>query len=337
MPTSDDADQDDRSAIFYLFALLAGLLFIITLLCGVVFAIIILSPDSKFAESAVATLQIGGGNQAQDSGSGGAGDLLVNIIGASGSLAVSLTLAAIYISQNRILEKQTDIQDQQADIMRQQRLPLLGAHRSGARLHENRPDLDDSTAEDCKIKEEKHDDSGPWVSVCVENHGDEAAEQVHLACLVHFPDLDETGAPPLLPGTCAMEATDMTTDPPHGDGALMTPDSGITLLRGTPRFIQESVAGDQPAPFRAKLGKQLLKQENRVRFGFVLVYTNSMDQKLQVKLKPAYTAKPEEFSDLEMSKLTVKHLVERSGEYQIEDLINELAWEIPTEQFVPHD
>ncbi|AXR79654.1 hypothetical protein AArc1_3356 [Natrarchaeobaculum sulfurireducens] len=83
--------------------------------------------------------------------------------------------------------------------------------------------------------------------------------------------------------------------------------------------------------FCGDLQKQLLREKNRVRFGFVLIYANAMGQLFRVPLDDAYTASPDSFADLE--ELEVKHLTERTGSYEIEQLMDDLNWEIPAHAF----
>lgn len=301
--------------------------FLIVLLGAILIGYLLIAPSSSIAASLIELFQTAEGSPPNQAALGNVISLLVNGVGIAGSLAVSLALAAIYLSQNRILDQQTTIQDQQAWIMKRQHVPFLASHPDGVQLHAGRPSLETgSTAKKLEITE---GEPGTWVSAGIENHGEETAEQIQLACLIDFPDIERD--PPLYPHVCELEADGMITKPPQSEGALLPPNQGITLLRGHPRF---SLGPDQEADFAmfcGSLQEQLLEEENRVRFGFVLIYANAMGQLFKLPLDDAYTASPDSFADL--SELDVKQLAERTGPYGIEQLMDDVDWKIPSHVF----
>lgn len=252
-------------------------------------------------------------------------DFLVGIAGTTGSLGATFALAAIYLSQNRILDDQKAIQETQTKLIGHQNLPLLEVNRD-LELHDNRPDFDPESRD--IIDDTDH--PGPWASVIVENYGDEAAEQIQLVSLIHLPDSDGTK---LIAGIEPLAATRMTTQLTSDSGALVLPDGKPTFLRGRPKFGIEGNHGPQTTTFKNELLTQLYENEQRVRFGFVLIHTNSMTQPMQVKLN-AYSIKPADISGIDKDDFTMTDLQDCAGSYSIEKLIHtDLDWSLSADEF----
>jgi len=180
-------------------------------------------------------LQSSTGEQAQQGTITNARGFLVSTAGTLGSLAVSLALTGVYLSQNNIMQDQVETQTKQLRSMRQEKLPLLGVHEGGVELHDTKPVVENTDDSSLEVSD---GEEGCWASVAVENHGDEIAQQVHMACLIDFPEIADK--PPLVSGFCAMESTKTVTDSPVGNGALVSSETGLVLLRGMPRLRENT-------------------------------------------------------------------------------------------------
>jgi hypothetical protein len=337
------------------------------LLLGFIFAVIA-APDSWIVTEAtnLVTDSTQAAGQEPNPGSTGSAssplqnvlELVVAAVGAIGGLAVSSALAAIYWGQNTILGDQTEIQQQQSQIMKQSHVPFITAHERGVDLHEQKPvSIDESSG---KLKFEN--EGGSYASVVLQNHSSEAADQVQLACLLDYPDYISLDVP-RKSGVCELEVTEMATKTPRGQGALLTQTQEVTLLTGTPEFTKAFPDGKtsfcQFIPTLRKLFTEDLatcpsnsettdtKQGDRaesdaaeagggdesyVRFGFVVIYSNAVDERFKVPLADAYSVpvgafKPEE-------DITLDALETKDNGYDIEQLIKDLDWEIPEDAFV---
>jgi|AntRauMinimDraft_4_1070384.scaffolds.fasta_scaffold02054_1 hypothetical protein len=332
--SSDEKKEENNSrssSLKYVFFGGAGLLFVITILLFGVAASIIFCPDSVLSRITLSFLQSSTGEQAQQGTITNARGFLVSTAGTLGSLAVSLALTGVYLSQNNIMQDQVETQTKQLRSMRQEKLPLLGVHEGGVELHDTKPVVENTDDSSLEVSD---GEEGCWASVAVENHGDEIAQQVHMACLIDFPEIADK--PPLVSGFCAMESTKTVTDSPVGNGALVSSETGLVLLRGMPRLRENTPHGFEKTTFRDKITTQLLEEKRTVRFGFVLIYTNSMEQTFRVALS-SRTAKPENFDSYDKTDVTSDILIDRSTEYRIQRLIEESGWEMPKDVFVPHD
>lgn len=309
----------------------ASVLFLVTLILFAVATVTIFFPDCFITRYTLSLLQFSGEQQSQQGSTPNARAFLVSTAGTLGSLAVSLALFGVYLSQNDIMQNQVETQTQQLKSMRQETMPFLGVHGDGVELHDTKPIVENPDTSPLEVSD---GDDGCWISVGVENHGAQIAHQVHMACLVDFPDLEDE--PPLSPGVCALESTKTVTDSPIGKGALVSSASGLMLLRGTPRLRENTAYGSEKTTFRDKIIMQLLDKERTVRFGFILIYTNSMEQDFKVTLT-SWSAKPENFDSFDKTDVSATQLVERSTEYPTERLIEESGWEIPTDTFVAHE
>jgi len=285
-------------------------------------------------------------------------ELAVAAVGAIGGLAVSSSLAAIYWGQNTILGDQTEIQQQQSRIMKQSHVPFITASERGVELHEKKPDSIDESTGDLVFE----DGDGIYASVDVQNHSSETAAQVQLACLLDYPDhiaLDT----PRESGVCELEITEMATETPRGQGALLTQTQDMTLLTGTPEFTQvfpdgktsfcrfiptlrklltadlatspattdttdpEQTDGSGSAAAETGVG-----DEPYVRFGFVVIYSNAIDERFRVPLADAYSVPIDAFES--NNEITLDALEAKDNGYDIEQLIEDLGWEIPEDAFV---
>lgn len=336
--SNDEENSSRGSMLKYAFFGGAGILFVVTSLLFGVAALIIFCPDSVLSRVILSLLKSSTTEQAQQSTTSNPRGFLVSTAGTLGSLAVSLALTGVYLSQNDIMQdqvgamqEQVQTQTKQLRSMRQEKLPLLGVHGDGVELHDTKPVVENP--DDSPLTVSAGED-GCWASVAVENHGDEIAQQVHMACLIDFPEI--TDEPPLTSGVCAMESTKTVTDSPVGNGALVSSETGLVLLRGMPRLQEKTPHGFERTTFRDKITTQLIDEEQTVRFGFVLIYTNAMEQRFKVTLS-SRTAKPDNFDSNEKSDVTADTLMSRSTKYRTEDLIRESGWEIPDDVFVSHD
>lgn len=312
------------------FTVAAGL-FLLTVILFATAALTIFFPECSLSQFILSLLQFTGEQQSQQGSSPNARAFLVSTAGTFGSLAVSLALFGVYLSQNDIMQNQVATQTEQLKSMRQETMPFLGVDEDGVELHDAKPLVEDPENDPLAVSA---GEDGYWVSVGVENHGAQIAHQVHMACLIDFPDLD--GEPPLTPGVCAMESTKTVTDSPVGNGALVSSASGLMLLRGTPRLRDPTEDEPEETYFVPNISTQLIDNERTVRFGFVLIYTNSMEQHFKVTLT-SWTAKPENFDQYDKSEVTAEKLLQQSTTYPTDQLIEEIGWEIPTDTFVPHE
>jgi len=260
-------------------------------------------------------------------------DILVNLVGAAGSLALSAALVYIYLNQNEILDEQTTIQDQQRSfderqtkIMQGTHVPMLTAHSNGVQFHEGRPRTD---GQDSGVPEIEADEDGEqWISVLAENHGD-TAEQLQLACLVSCNVDDDEQE--VLPGVSDVEVEGMVTEPRKGKGGLLPSQAGLSLLRAEPEFSTE-INGDRTFyTFLDAIRDQIVEEENHVRFGFVLIFSNSIGGDFMLALDHAYSIQPDYF-DLK-SDITMSSLQKSRWEYPVDDLIDDIGWEIPDDVF----
>jgi hypothetical protein len=348
---------------------LAAGLFLLTLILFGLAAVTIFFPECSVTQSILSLLQSSGAKQSAQSSTPSARAFLIDTAGTFGGLALSLALFGAYISQNVIMQNQEETQtkqletmenqvethSEQIDIMedqvetqtqqlqamedqvetqtkqvksmRQETMPFLGVHGDGVELRDFKPEVENPDSNPLDVTD---GDEGTWVSVGVENLGAQIAHQVHMACLIDFPDLEDE--PPFLPGVCAMESTKTVTDSPVGKGALVSAASGLMLLRGTPYFCEDTEHGPQKAVFLPNLITQLREKERKVRFGFVLIYTNSMEQYFKTTLN-SWTAKPENFERYDLSDIFANTLIQHSSSYPTDHLIEDIAWEIPTETF----
>lgn len=312
------------------FAVAAGL-FLLTVILFATAALTIFFPECSLSQSILSLLQFTGEQQSQQGISPDARAFLVSTAGTFGSLAVSLALFGVYLSQNDIMQNQVATQTQQLKSMRQETMPFLGIDEDGVELHDSKPIVEDPDKDPLAVST---GENGCWVSVGVENHGAQIAHQIHMACLIDFPELD--GEPPLTPGVCAMESTKTVTDSPVGNGALVSSASGLMLLRGTPRLREPIDGGPEDTYFIPNISTQLIDNERTVRFGFVLIYTNSMEQYFKVTLT-SWTAKPANFDQYDKTELTAEKLLQQSTKYPTDRLIKDIGWEIPAGTFVPHE
>lgn len=338
--SESDENSTENSVWFYILSRLAGVFFLIAFVGIVLFAYLLLEPRSNIADTLLTILSISQGDNVTV-GLGSAIDLLIGTIGALGSLSLSLALAAIYLSQNQILEVQANIQDTQTDIMKRQKLPVVAAHESGIQFHEGRPTLD-GISSDGKLNISTSG-SGPYVSVAVENHGEEAAEQIQMACLVDVPSSNE---PTVHPGVTELTVDGMFTKPPKGQGALLPPTKDLALLHGTPILSSSSTTVNETKMCVGGIADQLQElhacgsdnenvaesSEKVVRFGFVLIFSNSVNENFKIPLEPAYSVTPGQFGSYE--DITLERLKQEGVVYNIDDLIEDTNWSIPEEVFV---
>jgi len=332
--TKDGAEENGLEAstlVFWSSAFIALVLFLIALLLFEVAALLLLGPDWTISTIVVSAIEATVSGGSQQSASVNPLDLLISAAGTFGSLAVSLALTAVYLSQNDIMQEQVETQTEQLESMRQEKVPLLGVHEKGLQLHDGKPKTESSSDSEFTITEHEN---GFWASIGVENHGGETAQQVHLACLVYFPDCPNN--PPLVSGECAMESARTVTDSPVGNGALITPEPGLELLRGEPKLALPTTHGAGRTTFQGKIAEQLVDEKNRVRFGFVLIYTNSMEQVFCRPLS-GFSANPRSFDSFNKSDITAETLTSQSGDYKVTRLIDDLNWTVPSDVFDSHD
>lgn len=329
---SNDEENNSRGRkLKYAFFCGAGLLFVITSLLFGVAVSLVFWPDSVLARITLVLLQTSAGEPSQQGTTANPRGFLVSTAGILGSLAVSLALTGVYLSQNDIMQEQVETQTKQLRSMRQEKLPLLGVHGDGVELHDTKPEVENPDGSPLEVSQ---GEEGFWASVAVENHGDEIAQQVHMACLIDFPEIADE--PPLASGVCAMESTKTVTESPVGNGALVSSETGLVLLRGMPRLRENTPHGFQKTTFRDKITTQLIDENQTVRFGFVIIYTNAMEQTFKVTLS-SRTAKPENFNNYKKTDVTADTLMDRSTKYRTQRLIQESGWEMPEDVFVPHD
>jgi hypothetical protein len=251
-----------------------------------------------------------------------------------------LALAAIYLSQNRILNSQSDIQKTQTTIMKRQNVPVVTSHESGVKLHAGRPSLGKVT-DDGKVMTPT-DGNRSYVSVAVKNHGNEIAEQVQLACLVNVVSIED---PDIYTGVTELTVDGMHTKPPQGEGALIPPSRELSLLRGKPTLSPDSEDVTERKMFVAGIADQLLnldhadkgddsQSESRaVRFGFVLIFTNSVNERFKIPLDQAFSVNTAHFEEQEPDEVTITDLRDAANEYSIDDLMEDVDWSIPEEAF----
>jgi hypothetical protein len=72
--------------------------------------------------------------------------------------------------------------------------------------------------------------------------------------------------------------------------------------------------------------------EKVVRFGFVLIFSNSVNENFKIPLEPAYSVSPSQFGSYE--DITLERLKQEGVVYNIYDLIEDTNWSIPQEVFV---
>jgi len=325
--TGINRNATEKSRTFKILSGLAIVFFIFAGIGIILFLYLLVSPRSNFATTLLTILSIGPDAQAAV-GLDSAMDLLIGAIGALGSLSLSLALAAIYLSQNRILETQ-------ADIMNRQKLPLIAAHEDGVQLHDGRPSLDNVTS-DGQLQISTSE-TGPYVSVAVENHGEEAAEQVQMACLVDVPSTDTQR---IHTGVTELTTDEMVTEPPAGQGALLPPTKKLTLLYGTPTLSSSPQSVNEDKMFVGGIADQLQKLSDEesdtadsvVRFGFVLIFSNSVNDYFEIPLESAYSVSSSSFEDYD--DITINTLKERSIVYNIHDLMEDVNWSQPEDVFV---
>lgn len=337
MVTDQEALDDDGEGVsnwFWVLASLAVAFFLLSIAgIGLLMGIVIF-PQSWAGDLLITIINVGLGD-ASARGLGSGFELLIGGIGTSGSLSLSLALAAIYVNQNGILQTQTEIQQLHADIMRREKYPILAAHSSGVGFHDGKPTL-------CSHEEEGELDistseNGPHVSIAVENHGDETAEQAQLACLVDTPEPDDETT--LLPNVAKLTADGMYTTPPKGHGALLPPTNGLDLLYTTPVLSSSRGSTSTSTMFVGGI-EDVLRDIDWdggadppvVRFGFVLIFSNSMNDRFKIPLESAYSISVSEVDESE--DLTLTGLRQKAVTYNINDLIEDLDWSIPEDEFV---
>lgn len=369
-PTGDPIFVDRRVTIVIG---LASCLFLLTLFLFGLAAVTIFTPECPITNLISSLLQSSGPQQSAQNSTPSATTFLINSAGTFGGLALSLALFGAYISQNVIMQNQEETQTKQLETMedqveahseqleimedqvethteqlqamedqvetqtkqvksmRQETMPFLGVHGDGIELHDSKPEVENPDSDPLEVSD---GDEGFWVSVGVENLGGQTAHQVHMACLIDFPELDED--PPYYSNECAMESTKIVTDPPVGSGALVPTDSGLMLLRGEPCLSIDPDNENDIAPFKGNIITQLIEEERHVRFGFVLIYTNSMEQNFKVNLT-SWSALPENFDEYEPTDVSAEILIQRSSEYPTSKLIQEIGWEIRADTFEPYE
>lgn len=333
--TEGDSEANERSDLFKGLAGLAALFFLIAIAGVGILASILSDPGSGIGSGLVNLVT---NTQGSESGLGSVIDLLIKGISAAGSLSLSLALAAIYLSQNRILNTQVDIQETQAEIMSRQKLPSITAHPDGVFLHTGKPTLN-KVNEDGSL-EISTSGSGTYLCVSVENHGEEAAEQVQMACLV---DVSGTDIQTIYPGVTELTIDGMVTKPPQGEGAYLSPTKEVTLLHGTPAFSSGPSSSCSKRMFLGGIENQLsiddeemLDDEDHtepitVRYGFVLIFTNSVREEFHIPLENAYSITSDRYSGEE--DITLDTLRDKSVVYDIDELIEDISWTVPSEAF----
>jgi len=263
-----------------------------------------------------------------------AAELCINAFGLFGSLALSAFLAAIYRSQNRVLSEQAEIQDTQAKIMEGSHIPLLAAGPAGVRLHDGRPtaEMTDNGELDVSVTTENEQ----WVSVGLQNHSEEIAQQIQLVCLLNYSgfELDE----PLTHGVVPLEVDGMETQPEVGEGALLSKTAGLSLLRARPRFTKFINGTETFQSFLPALRTLLVDEdpsedrtEGTVQFGFVVIFTNPVDRRFKLLLDRAYALSSDDFTN--RNDVTVGSIKRNAIRQDIEDLVEETDWEIPEAAF----
>lgn len=329
-----DQDRNSKSLGFLVLAALAVGFFLLTLIVSGFLGYILARPRSDLAGTLMSVLSIG---QSPDAALRleAAVDLLIGAVGTTGSLSLSLALAAIYLSQNRILHSQSQIQKDQAKIMQRQKVPMVAAHESGLRFHEGKPTLEAVSPDGSP--EISTNGTDPYVSIAVENHGSEPANQLQLACLVDVPADDD---PLIHCGVAELTVDDMVTEPPRGKGALLPPTDSLSLLRGIPALSASSNTVQDTKMFVGGIVEQLQKLNGEsggsVRFGFVLIFTNSVEERFKIPIEPAYSINVEAIPEVmdEDERATFTTLRERAVVYDIDELIDEdTGWTIPEEAF----
>lgn len=337
MSESNDK-ASEKSILLIILGILATVSFFTTLFSGSLIVYLFLRPRSNFADWFLTILSVGRETSpavALES----VIDLLIGATGVTASLSLSLALAAIYLSQNRILNTQSNIHRMQTDIMKNQRVPVITVHESGIRLHGGRPTLE-KVRDDGSLAITETGDT-PHVSVGVENHGDEIAEQIQLACLV---DVPSTSDPQIHTGVSELNTDGMFTKPRKGKGAILPPSKNFTLLRGTPILSSSPTDVTNRMMFVGGIAEQLQSLRDQalnentkdsdpsvVRFGFVLIFTNSVGQDFQVPLSTAYSVDATQFEEDE--EITLPALEHKAVDYDIDDLIEESGWTIPEATF----
>lgn len=355
-PTEDPIFVDGRVTIVIG---LASCLFLLTLFLFGLAAVTIFFPECSVTQSILSQLQSSGAQQSAQSSTPSARAFLIDTAGTFGGLALSLALFGAYLSQNvlmqnqektqtkqletmedqvethteqlQAMEDQVETQTKQVKSMRQETMPFLGVHGDGIELHDSKPEVENPDSDPLEVSD---GDEGFWVSVGVENLGGQIAHQVHMACLIDFPELDED--PPYYSNEGAMESTKTVTDPPVGSGALVPTDSGLMLLRGEPCLSIDPNNENDQTLFKENIITQLIEKERHVRFGFVLIYTNSMEQDFTVNLT-SWSALPENFDEYEPTDVSAEILIQQSSEYPTSRLIQEIGWEIRADTFEPYE
>lgn len=287
----------------------------------------------------------------------------VELAGVAGSLALSLALAAIYVRQNDVLRRQTEIQrdqtevlaeqteiqrdqttilDDQTEIQRDQteiqrdqtRIaarrghPLLTFRRGSLSLVAGDPTLKRGPDGVTEVEVDGGGDAAPRVCAVVENHGEVVARRLQLVCLVDYAGEEPTPPDRVFPGIADVTVDSVSTEPPSGEGGFFPPREEPCLLVATPQF---SSASDYGGGFRRFLGgveSHLEDGDEQIRFGFVLVFTNAVGSPFEIVLEPGYAVDPADY-DGETDELTVDRLRDLATGYDTADLVDDLDWEIP--------
>lgn len=266
---------------------------------------------------------------------------LVEMAGVTGSLAVSLALAAIYLSQNRILHEQAETMREQAETTRQQRetmreqaetmreqaetmrerdRPILAPTKEVS-VHPQEPIMDRSDLNVDGFGVDKSSNEVPWVAVPIENHGGDVAHRLQLVSLA-FTDGETDDGP--FSGRSRVDIMNTPTDPISG--GVVQPDDDEFLLKTVPQFSRGSDLDSPFVPFCRRIERLLREADSPVRFGFVLVYTDSVRERFYLPLDTAYSIAPDDYDDLDRETLTPEELVEITAPYDIGDLIKQTNW-----------
>jgi hypothetical protein len=138
----------------------------------------------------------------------------------------------------------------------------------------------------------------------------------------------------------------MVTKPPRGEGAYLSPTKEVTLLHGTPALSSGPSRSSSRKMFLGGIENQLSVDNNEisddeedtesitVRYGFVLIFTNSVREEFHIPLENAYSITSSRYSGEE--DLTLETLRNESVVYDIDDLIEDISWTVPSEAFADH-
>jgi hypothetical protein len=151
--------------------------------------------------------------------------------------------------------------------------------------------------------------------------------------------------PTIYPGVAELTVDGMFTKPPRGRGALLPPTKDLALLWGTPVLSSSPATVKETKMFVSGILDQLQELRNDesdgnttneslhkvIRFGFVLIFTNSVNERFKIPLEPAYSVNVGQFDEGEDVTLTT--LGQRAVVYDIDDLIEDIDWSIPEEAF----